>query len=313
MKKSLLLIVFITAVYTSKAQMWCASGAQWHYGYVAGVPFTYGYLISNYIGDSTISTIVYKKITTTRYGNFTFGSSTLPLILLNENNKLVTLYTGNVDTLFNFNATIGNKWLRVRTGTSNTDVTRRIVTVLDTGHVIINGITLKKLILSYQSGGWATATVSNYTDTVYEKIGSIHFFLNPMAVETMSAIPDLSGNIINGDFRCYSDNNFAIYHKPGSLNCKDVVGINELGSDHILNVYPNPANDVLNIEFSTSHELTEQPVIIEITNALGQVVLSETSTTQSLKLKTDNLQNGLYYLSIKTKDETVTRKIMIQK
>jgi hypothetical protein len=92
------------------------------------------------------------------------------------------------------------------------------------------------------------------------------------------------------------------------------IGLNELQDNNLsIKLYPNPAIDVLNIEFSTTLELTEQPIIIEITNALGQVVLNETSIAQSIKLKTHNLQNGLYYLSIKTKDETVTRKIMIQK
>ena len=92
------------------------------------------------------------------------------------------------------------------------------------------------------------------------------------------------------------------------------IGLNELQDNNInIRLYPNPATEVLNVELSTTLELTEQPIIIEITNTLGQVVLNETSIAQSIKLKTHNLQSGLYYLSIKTKDKTVTRKIMIQK
>ncbi len=33
MKKSLLLIVFVSTLFASKAQMWSTSGAEWHYGH----------------------------------------------------------------------------------------------------------------------------------------------------------------------------------------------------------------------------------------------------------------------------------------
>jgi hypothetical protein len=107
------------------------------------------------------------------------------------------------------------------------------------------------------------------------------------------------------------DSNFCESATP----CGYGVGLAPLSFGEGLGVrlYPNPANDVLNIEFSTTLELKEQTITIELTNALGQVVLNETSIAQNLKLKTNNLQSGLYYLSIKTKDKIVTRKIMIKK
>ena len=75
---------------------------------------------------------------------------------------------------------------------------------------------------------------------------------------------------------------------------KGLVGFNNTGvitnvKDNVLNnftIYPNPASDILNIEFSTALELTEQPITIEMTNALGQVVLNETSISHNLKLIT---------------------------
>ena len=78
------------------------------------------------------------------------------------------------------------------------------------------------------------------------------------------------------------DSNFCESATP----CGYGVGINELKSGLNWSVFPNPANDVLNIEFSTALELTEQPITIEITNTLGQVVLNETSISHNLKLIT---------------------------
>lgn len=295
MKKVILTLALITLVLTSKAQMWCAPGAEWHYGYVAGAPFYYGYLKSNYINDTVINTITYKKIQTTRYGYFPFGSSNLGLTLLNENSKLVTLWTGNVDTLFNFNAAIGNKWLRVRIGDVNNDVTRRYVTVLDTGHVVINSVNLKKLVLSYQSGGYLTAPITNYIDTVYEKIGSIKYFLNPAAIETSSAVLDVSGNKIEGTFRCYYDNNFALYQKTNAYNCTAIVGINELqNQNNSFTIFPNPAYNFITIQSDAINENT----VIEITNALGQVVFTQNNITQNQQINIGTLPNGIYYINV---------------
>jgi hypothetical protein len=97
---------------------------------------------------------------------------------------------------------------------------------------------------------------------------------------------------------------------PDSNYCL-TIGFNELQDNNVnILMYPNPANDILNVELLV---FNNEPYHIELTNTLGQVVLNETSITQNLKLKINHLQSGLYYLSIKTKDKTVTRKIMIQK
>ncbi len=320
MKKNLLTCLLITLVLTSKAQMWCAPGAEWHYGYLTynSPGISNGYLISNYVNDSIINTVTYKKIKVKAFGSPLLNSSNFHPILLNETNNLVTLWTGNVDTLFNFNAAIGDKWLRVRLGSLMTDVTRRYVTVLDTGHVVINSVSLKRLVLSYQSGGWVTANVTNYIDTVYEKIGSIKYFLNPAAAETSTPTPDVSGVRINGTFRCYSDNNFALYQKNTSLLCTAVVGLNELNKNqYLFTVFPNPATESINVSsIAIESEMTHEATTIEITNALGQVVLTkkylrdDNRVEPRLQINIETLPSGLYYLIFKTRQGTSQTKFV---
>jgi len=235
-------------------------------------------------------------------------------ILLNENSKLITLYTGNIDTLFNFNATIGDKWLRVRIGSSSSDITRRYVTVIDTGHVIINSMSLKKLVLSYQHGGYATATVTNYLDTVYEKIGSVKQFLNPAEIETTPMIPDVSGNKVFANFRCYSDNTFALYQYSSALNCTAVVGIeeNKLFFNNSLLIYPNPSNgdNSLNIEI-----VSELNALLKITNVLGEVVytklISSGSTHLDVKPSELKISAGMYFVTLQEMNKMITQKLII--
>lgn len=89
----------------------------------------------------------------------------------------------------------------------------------------------------------------------------------------------------------------------------DLVGIKQLDVDsELIKIYPNPANEFLEINY-----LSNEPTVIEITNAFGQVVLSQIVLTKNSRLKTDNLINGIYYLVLKTNDKVIKRKIIIQR
>ena len=306
MKKKIITSLFIIQTLFGSAQIWSNPGAEWHYGYVNyGPPVSHGYLKLNYVNDSLIGSVTYKKIKVTPYYAYTFGMFTNYSILLNENSKLITLFTGNIDTLFNFNANIGDKWLRVRIGSTSSDITRRYVTVIDTGHVIINSMSLKKLVLSYQHGGYATATVTNYLDTIYEKIGSVKQFLNPAEIETTPMIPDVSGNKVFANFRCYSDNTFALYQYSSALNCTAVVGIeeNKLSINNI-SVFPNPTTTVLNI-IDKYHQFNN--ATMEIKNYLGQIILT---TPFSSQINLSNLSEGMYFLTLKDEFNFNTIKII---
>ncbi len=81
----------------------------------------------------------------------------------------------------------------------------------------------------------------------------------------------------------------------------------ELGE---MSIYPNPANDVLNINLGTIKENTE----IKMFDALGELVLNEKLTAQNSSLKTHHLQSGVYFYTILVGDKNIkTDKIVIIK
>ncbi len=85
------------------------------------------------------------------------------------------------------------------------------------------------------------------------------------------------------------------------------IGIDELKSATTnFKIYPNPANSMLNVKLEMINEATS----IEITNALGQRVFSTNTLTQNVTISINNLLSGMYYLSVKTKDKTVTKKFI---
>lgn len=105
------------------------------------------------------------------------------------------------------------------------------------------------------------------------------------------------------------DSNFC----ESALPCNGVVGINDpVALDGEVSLYPNPSNGILNIQFVTTDELKSN-LSVTITNSLGQTVLSEEVTKQNSALNIEHLSDGLYYVTVKTKNKTFTQKIVVQK
>ncbi len=79
-------------------------------------------------------------------------------------------------------------------------------------------------------------------------------------------------------------------------------------NDRRVDVYPNPANDVLYV--STQNLRTET---IEVFNAFGQRVYLTPLRTNTLQLATANYQPGIYFLKIHAEEGVVTRRFVIRR
>ncbi len=90
------------------------------------------------------------------------------------------------------------------------------------------------------------------------------------------------------------------------LVATDVVSLKEEQLDFLL--FPNPTNGILNIAFKTKNET---PTTIEITNALGQVVLLKTLTDKNTQLNVNDFIKGIYFVSVKAEGKTTTQKLII--
>ena len=69
-------------------------------------------------------------------------------------------------------------------------------------------------------------------------------------------------------------------------------------------IYPNPVNDILNISAPENIES------VKIINSIGQLIYQEKVNTNELKINTNNYKSGFYIISIKTKAQLITRKII---
>lgn len=85
-----------------------------------------------------------------------------------------------------------------------------------------------------------------------------------------------------------------------------VTGVNDLGEQTYVTVYPNPAKDVLFIKGNTDIKT------ITLTNILGQVVYEGAVGQRDTRIATNGFEAGLYILTIHTQSGIATQKIMIQ-
>jgi hypothetical protein len=90
----------------------------------------------------------------------------------------------------------------------------------------------------------------------------------------------------------------------------DCVGITEAHAQNLVAVYPNPANDQLNIDL---HLTAGGTVTVQLIDVLGQIVYTSSNEQNagdsSLHLNTANLPRGVYMLSVKTANGTLAKKV----
>ena len=166
----------------------------------------------------------------------------------------------------------------------------------------------------------------------YDSLNTMHFYSNNTSRSVKHAWTFGDGN--------YSSNKDPIhsYRKKGSYTvchivtkydssnnriiCQDsvcqkmTIGNTSIADDEIkssLNIYPNPANHKLNIDFSIS---AREEMIIRILNPLGQVEFSKeiigVNGANHISLPIINLQNGLYFIQIQSTQGQSTKSFIKQ-
>jgi hypothetical protein len=102
----------------------------------------------------------------------------------------------------------------------------------------------------------------------------------------------------------YSDGGVGTYIDDVKLEKMSTVSFSTAKNDVSLNVYPNPANNVISIESS------EMIKSIRIYNVAGAQVLNYTPSSKLSELNISELSSGIYYMSANYGDKIIVRKIV---
>lgn len=97
-----------------------------------------------------------------------------------------------------------------------------------------------------------------------------------------------------------------------TANCGITTAVNELQSNSIA-VYPNPANEMFNIDLSA---VNSKQHLVELYNSFGQLVVAEkiNSTTGNVsQFDTGKLEDGLYFVKVVSNGNVYTTSVVISK
>jgi hypothetical protein len=81
------------------------------------------------------------------------------------------------------------------------------------------------------------------------------------------------------------------------------VGIEEVTGGNAISIYPNPASDYVNIAIPAS--LTSGNTSVEVTDAIGKLVMRETLNTDVTTLSTNKLEDGIYFFKVITNNQPI--------
>lgn len=293
--KNTLFSLFLFISLFGSTQNWCAPGANWKYNFFSAF-YGEGYTEINYSGDTTINGQLSQVLTKHHHiYNFMtdqYESNFLGKDYTFESNEVVYIwFENNWDTLYNFNALIGDSWSKAKMPSFTNCDSNSVLTVTATGVKTINSIPLKYVVVADLTSPFF------FTDTIVEKIG----FLGSYMIPTDNCVID--GNE-GGPFRCYSDNNFTTFKPYFEGTCDHILGTEEIiPQSNFQLITDNEANQLKIIgELKTESELT-------IINSSGQQWKVESE--QGL-IDISTISQGIYFLRILQEGRVYSERFIVK-
>lgn len=287
-----LIFSFFTLGFTySNAQVWGNQGAKWHYKTEGLFPIIF---TGTYESDTVLGGFQAQTLRMTQQPIYPGPGGTTPGPISTYYN--FTRISGDsvfhwVDStyflLYDFGADIGDTWvIGVSDGSDPYCDSLSTVLVVDTGSMVINGLTLRTLDLSGSTGS-STAL----SGKVVERIGTIEEgFFSFLFPSTQLCDPNIITEYYYMDFLCYEDDNFTTY-KEISGDCDYILYVGLSESHSQFGFSPNPVENNLNVNGILGDES------YVVFNSSGKVV-REGSFLSGNQVDLHELESGHYFIRI---------------
>ncbi len=310
--KIVLLSLIISLTITLNAQQWCSAGSVWHFN-TSNPTFNTTYTKHTYLYDTIVNSKTFNKIASETHGNGVMGPiNNYGNFYTSLQNNIVFFNSSNygqtplaTDTLICFGP-VGSKW-RVQPN-GGTSCEQSYIEIIETGNSLVQGLNLNWYKINYKNYymfGTPNQYLQTGIDTIFDRIGYKH-----LAFQFLGHCADAT-DVGTSSLNCFSDNLISI--KTVTTNCDLTSGLEEFGlnEENEFSIYPNPANEILNV---FSNDSITNPYILTISNRLGEVVSSNAvENTKQFTLKTNNLRSGIYFITITQNNKQFSRKLIINK
>jgi photosystem II stability/assembly factor-like uncharacterized protein len=149
-----------------------------------------------------------------------------------------------------------------------------------------------------------TSGAINYTWTVFPNTG-LNIFPNFFAQNLSVTISDISIPSYTVTLRARNASGTSTITQV--IDIEDCTNINENTLSNAIAIFPNPVKDQVNISLPSSNEA----YAIKITNVLGSVIYQSTTAKELTKINLGNNAKGVYFVTIESNTEKITRKIVL--
>ncbi len=91
-----------------------------------------------------------------------------------------------------------------------------------------------------------------------------------------------------------------------------LTGVKDFSAQVNFNIYPNPANELVSIHFNLDNAEKAKIILTDYTGKELKIIESvQNNGLQNIQLNVSELKNGIYFISIFTQTEVVTKKLVI--
>ncbi len=166
-------------------------------------------------------------------------------------------------------------------------------------HEVLNNVTYQALPMAadstYEIGKLANAGA--YTSDTLDGTGHLRVNVSPSCVKVDFVRAYLPADTLSG---LHHNAEVAFSYSIGACT----VGLTELAVDANCKIYPNPANNQLNIAFTQ----TEKNPQLKLSNLMGQTLLQ----AEGNSLDVSKVPNGIYLLQVGSQQNQFVKKVIIQ-
>ena len=150
---------------------------------------------------------------------------------------------------------------------------------------------------------FAKYTVDGVFDTSFNSMGLFEFD-NGLAIYNQALVND--GKILIAGTKNNVSNGTSYDFYMAQFNLDNFLGIEARTASGSISVYPNPANEFVNITLSNAMTDTQ----IQIFDVLGKEVISLTTNNDKVEIPIGNLNSGIYFMRVYQNGSVFTEKLI---
>lgn len=290
MKYLVLLSFTLVFTFNCQSQNFAEKGATWHYTKHFSFSSTKSYVKVESIKDTVIDGKSCHQLSLIGGGLCNYYEST---IFVYEEDSVVYFSlrdTNRFEKLYDFTTKKDSSWtIKYRSyGPYDDSIWVRVDS---TGKKNLNGQDLKLLYVTY--GTFPIFHSRTHKSQIIEKIGDINYMFNwYMCIDGQNA----------GGLRCYRDPSFGVYTSWIAPSCT-ATGVQEYDELDLVNIYPNPASSILNLELQNNSTY-------QILDINGRMLQKNSLLKGKNSIDVHYLKAGIYILQIENQGAISSYKFL---